>query len=188
LYALVGELEGGVPTAGVLAEAGLLRDPRGGVGGLHAASALFRCHARSGGRRTLVWFSGRRPEDEVAPKLAREEEYRRVLRLLRRSPRSGFPTARLQEVAGGRTRQEVMGAMKLFVAAGVVVHLVLPGYVSAAGLTCWGWALSDVAPGKRVYRPGMRPREPLSLDWEYDDGRTFADYVSSEGEIGGRQT
>ena len=37
-----------------------------------------------------------------------------MLRLLNRNPRAAFPTAYLQVLADGRSRQEVVGAMKLF--------------------------------------------------------------------------
>ncbi len=159
----------------LLAAAGLLADPRGGIGALHAASAVGKCYASTDGRRRLVWSPGRRPENEPIPKLARENEYKRVLLVLARDPHAAMPTARLQDVAGRRSRQEMAGAMKLFVAAGLVVHLILQPRTSNGGITCWGWLRSDVAPEQRVYRPGVPPQPPLSLDWDYGDNVTLAD-------------
>lgn len=180
LLELIGGLEGDPPTSEVLAAVGLERDPRGGIGALHMASALGRCHARTGGRRRLVWRAGARPDGEQAPRLARETEYRRLLRLLNRNPRAAFPTAYLQGVAGDRSRQEVVGAMKLLVAADVVVHLVMIPWYRPYGITCWGLAHEGVTYRQRHYRGGLRPREPLSLDWEpVPGGPTLADIESA---------
>src|SRR5262249_6121653 len=64
LFRLIEGLNGWRSTRDLLEEAGLDNDPRGGIGGLHVASALGLCHARSGGRRSLVWSSGSRPAGE----------------------------------------------------------------------------------------------------------------------------
>jgi hypothetical protein len=150
-------------------------DPRGGVGALHAASVLRLCHARSGGRRSLLWGPGARPAGETAPSFAREKEYGRVVAVLRRAPRAAFPTALLQELAGGRTRQEVVGAMKLLVAAGLVVHVVMRPWTKSYGLSCWGWFSPDISDTDRYYQGGLRPQEPLSLDVLDEAGLTVAD-------------
>jgi hypothetical protein len=158
LLRLVKKLDGYHSTADVLRAAGLAKDPRGGVGALHMASVLGLCHARSGGRRTLVWGPGQRPARETAPGLARETEYRRVVAVLRKAPRAAFPTAFLAELAGGRTRQEVVGAMKLLVAAGLVDHVIMRPWTKSHGITCWGGphltfatptATTEVASGPR---------------------------------------
>jgi hypothetical protein len=161
LLRLIRKLDGYQPTWDVLRAAGLVNDPRGGIGALHAASALGLCHARSGGRRSLTWGPGRRPSDETVPKLARETEYGRVVKQLRKAPRAAFPTALLQELAGGRTRQEVVGAMKLLVAAGLVDHVIMRPWTKSHGITCWGWSSSHIR--DRYYRGGLGPKESLSF-------------------------
>jgi hypothetical protein len=163
LLRLVKKLDGYHSTADVLRAAGLAKDPRGGVGALHMASVLGLCHARSGGRRTLVWGPGQRPARETAPGLARETEYRRVVAVLRKAPRAAFPTAFLAELAGGRTRQEVVGAMKLLVAAGLVDHVIMRPWTKSHGITCWGWSSSHIRDTDRYYRGGLGPKESLSF-------------------------
>ena len=166
LLKLVKKLDGYESTADVLRASGLAKDPRGGMGALHMASVLGFCHAHSGGRRTLLWGPGRRPARETAPKLARETEYRRVVNMLRKAPRAAFPTGRLQEVAGGRTRQEVVGAMKLLVAAGLVDYVVMRPWTKSRGITCWGWSSPDIHDSDRHYRGGLGgPQEPVVLGW-----------------------
>jgi hypothetical protein len=92
-----------------------------------------------------MWLSGARPKDEPAPKLAREREYGRVVRLLEQSPERVFPTEMLARVAGGRTRQEVSGAMKLLVAARVAIHVVIRSdYVRGHTYSAWGSARSGI--------------------------------------------
>ena len=175
----IGGLEEDTPTSEVLAAVGLERDPRGGIGALHMASALGLCHARTGGRRRLVWRAGARPDGEEAPRLARETDYRRVLRLLNRNPRAAFPTAYLQVLADGRSRQEVVGAMKLLVAADVVVHLVMIPWYRPHGITCWGLAHEGVTYSQRYYRGGFRPRPPVNVDWQpVPGGPTLGDIES----------
>jgi hypothetical protein len=167
------------PTAELLEAAGLAYDPRGGIGALHAASAIGRCHANTGGRRRLRWSPGRRPEGEPIPKFAREREYKLALLVLAKEPKAALPTSRLQDVVGRRSRQEVVGAMKLFVAAGLVVHLILKPRSSNGGISCWGWLRSDLRREDREYRPGQPPKPPLSLDWKYSENWTLADaYVA----------
>lgn len=174
LLEFVVELQRELPTMEILAAVDLAHDPRGGIGGLHAASALGCCHARSAGRRTLVWRAGSRPAGEVAPKLAREAEYLRVLALLRRNPRAAFPTGLLQDLAGGRTRQEMVGALKTFVAAGLVVHVVMRPQTKNYGVSCWGWASPDVRERDRYYRGGVLPGPELSFEQMAEDGRLDA--------------
>jgi hypothetical protein len=163
LLRLVKKLDGYESTADVLRASGLAKDQRGGVGALHAASVLGLCHARSGGRRSLLWGPGPRPADEPAPSLARETEYRRVVAVLRKAPRAAFPTAFLAELAGGRTRQEVVGAMKLLVAAGLVDHVIMRPWTKSHGITCWGWSSSHIRDTDRYYRGGLGPKESLSF-------------------------
>jgi hypothetical protein len=176
LLRLIGKLEDEARTGEILAAAGLAGDPRGGIGGLHAASALGLCHACSGGRRTLLWRPGPRRQDERPPKLAREAEYRRVLEVLRSEPRAAFPTGYLEDVAGRRTRQEVMGAMKLFVAARLVEHVVCRPRTQYHRITCWGWSSPEIKERDRYYRAGEEAREPLSLDASPGDRGTIADF------------
>jgi hypothetical protein len=175
LLRLVQKLEGYHSTRDVLLAAGLGNDPRGGVGGLHAASALGLCHARSGGRRSLVWGPGARPSQETPPRLARQEEYRRVIAVLRKSPRAAFATAVLQEVAGGRTRQELVGALKLLVAADLVVHVVMRPWTRRYGISCWGWHSPEIRDADRYYRGGLQPKPPLSIDVISGAGLTVVD-------------
>jgi hypothetical protein len=170
----VKKLDGYHSTAEVLRAAGLANDPRGGVGALHAASVLGLCHARSGGRRSLTCGPGPRPAGEAVPRLAREKEYGRVVKLLRTAPRAAFPTALLQELAGGRSRQEVVGAMKLLVAAGLVVHVVMRPWTKSHGITCWGWSSSDIRDTDRYYRGGLGPKESLSFVDEMLPSRDLA--------------
>jgi hypothetical protein len=141
------------------------------VGGLHAASVVHLCHARSSGRRSLEWGPGARPAGEVAPKLAREFEYRRVIEALQKAPRAAFPTARLQDLAGGRTRQEMVGAMKLLVAAELVVHVPMRPWTKNYAISCWGWFSADLRDSDRYYHGGLggddesHPSElPIELD------------------------
>ncbi len=150
------------------------------MGALHAASAIGKCFASTAGRRSLVWSPGRRPQGEPIPSLARENDYKQVLLVLKSEPHAAIPTARLQEVTGGRTRQEVVGAMKLLVAAGVVVHLVMPRQTATGGTTCWGWLDTAAAPQQRIYRPGVPPQPPLSLDWKYTENWTLADVYDAQ--------
>jgi hypothetical protein len=154
---LIDRLDGEAATGEILAAAGLARDPRGGIGGLHAASAIGLCHARSGGRRRLIWRPGRRPKGERLPRLTRERDYARVLRLLQGDPRAAYPTGYLQDVAGGRTRQEVGGAMKLWVAAELVVYLLMKPPTRGYAIPCWGWRSDEVLVGDRYYRGGRLP-------------------------------
>jgi hypothetical protein len=157
LLRLIERLDGEAATGEILASAGLAGDPRGGIGGLHAASAIGLCHAHSGGRRRLIWRPGRRAKGERLPRLVREREYARVLRLLQGDPRAACPTGYLQDVAGGRTRQEVVGAMKLWVAAELVVYLLMKPPTRRYPIPCWGWQSDEVPPGDRYYRGGRLP-------------------------------
>src|SRR6266566_5340614 len=174
LLRVVRKFDGYHSTHDVLRAAGLEKDPRGGIGALHAASAMGLCHARSGGRRSLLWGPGPPPADEAAPSLARETEYRRVIAVLRKAPRAAFPTAFLQELAGGRTRQEVVGAMKLLVAAGLVDHVVMPPWTKSHGITCWGWSSPHIRDTDRHYRGGLGPKESLSFVDEMLPSRDLA--------------
>jgi hypothetical protein len=90
-------------------------------------------------------------------------EYRRVIAVLRKAPRAAFPTAFLAELAGGRTRQEVVGAMKLLVAAGLVDHVIMRPWTKSHGITCWGWSSSHIRDTDRYYRGGLGPKESLSF-------------------------
>jgi hypothetical protein len=104
-----------------------------------------------------------------------------VVRVLRKAPRAAFPTAFLQELAGGRTRQEVVGAMKLLVAADLVDHVVMRPWTKSHGISCWGWSSPDIRDTDRYYRGGPGPRESLSLDAPGGDRLTVADRDLSPG-------
>jgi hypothetical protein len=100
-------------------------------------------------------------------------------------PLAGFPTGLLQDVTGGRSRQEVVGAMKLFVVAGVAVHVALVPYERNAAITCWALANPSLSSEERVYTPGEPPPTTLSLDWEYGRNFTLMDVVSLQRDLAG---
>jgi hypothetical protein len=62
--------------------------------------------------------------------------------------------------------------MKLLVAAGLVVHVVMRPRTKRYGISCWGWFSSDVHDTDRYYRGGLGPKEPLSYE---EAGLTIGD-------------
>jgi hypothetical protein len=68
-----------------------------------------------------------------------------------------------------------MGAMKLFVAAGVVVYLLMRPETKRYEIACWGWNSPPIRDEDRYYRGGVRLGPPLTLDLRSDDRGTIAD-------------
>lgn len=72
-------------TADVVAAAGAEQDPKGALGALRMLDVEGVVHARSGGRRQLVWHAGPRSDEAEPPRLAERERYSRLRGLLRRN-------------------------------------------------------------------------------------------------------
>jgi hypothetical protein len=49
----------------------------------------------------------------------------------------------------------MVGAMKLFVAAGLVVHVAMRPWTKFHGISCWGWFSPEIRDSDRYYHGGL---------------------------------
>lgn len=82
VIAVASSLKAPRATADLLAEAEAAEDPKGGLGALRILDLAGHVHARSGGRRQLIWHPGPR-EGADPPRLVQRERHMRLRDLLR---------------------------------------------------------------------------------------------------------
>lgn len=82
VVAVASSLKAPRATSDLLAEAEAAEDPKGGLGALRILDLAGHVHARSGGRRQLIWHPGPR-EGADPPRLVQRERHMRLRDLLR---------------------------------------------------------------------------------------------------------